>query len=55
MTWAEWMLIVPTCCYLASALYYVKLGQVGFAIAFGCYALANVGLMIAAVQGRING
>jgi hypothetical protein len=52
MTWVEWLLLGPACCYMAAALYYVRHGQAAFGVVYGCYAVANIGLIVAAIQGR---
>lgn len=41
--------------YALTALGYWQLGQRGFALAYAAYALANVGLVWAAVEGRGGG
>lgn len=38
--------------YASTAVGYWLHGQMGFALAYGAYALANVGLVMAAVEGR---
>lgn len=52
MTWAEWLLLVPTACYLGAALGYALEHRWGMAITFASYALANCGLIWAGVAGR---
>lgn len=47
MTAAEWFLLVPTLCYVASAGCYWLEGRYGLALTFFAYATANVGLIVA--------
>ncbi len=51
MSFAEWFLIVPTLSYIGASGVYASQGRLGFALAYFAYALANVGLILAAVSG----
>jgi hypothetical protein len=41
------LLIVATLCYVVTAISLTRTGQYSLALAFGAYALANVGLILA--------
>lgn len=52
MTWVE---ILPACvgvAYLVASAGYLYQGATGMGIAYAAYAVANVGLIVAAVEGR---
>ena len=52
MKWPDLIAAAVAVLYLATAIGYAILGQRGLALAFTCYALANVGLVWAALEGR---
>lgn len=47
MKWGDWFLLAMSAGYvLAAGAYYVE-GNKGYALALGCYAVANLGLICA--------
>lgn len=52
MSWVE---ALPALCglgYLAAAVGYLRLGQPAWALTYAAYAVANIGLIWAAIRGR---
>lgn len=49
---SEWLIGGVAVVYLIAAAGYWYGGQIGFAVAYAAYALANVGLIIAAIETR---
>lgn len=45
MNWSFWMVVVPTVCYLGTAVSEAHQGNPRTAIIFAGYALANVGFL----------
>lgn len=52
MTWIEVIPIVTGLLYSTAAVGYARAGEWGWAITYGGYALANAGLIWAAIAGR---
>jgi len=52
LTWTDLLPAITGLIYLASSAGYAVEGQKGLSIAYIAYALANVGLVMAAVEGR---
>lgn len=52
LTWTEWLLLVPALAYVTAGTGYAARGEWGFAVAYWAYALANGGLIAAALAGR---
>ena len=56
MTWlgvtlGTWILIVSTLLYVGAGIAFAYEGKVGLSVAYVAYAVANIGLMIVAIQG----
>ena len=56
MTWlgitlGTWILIVSTLLYVGAGIAFAYEGKVGLSVAYIAYAVANIGLMIVAIQG----
>lgn len=56
MTWlgvtlGTWILIVSTILYVGAGIAFAYEGKVGLSVAYIAYAVANIGLMIVAIQG----
>lgn len=56
MTWlgvtlGTWILIVSTILYVGAGIAFAYEGKVGLSVAYVAYAVANIGLMIVAIQG----
>ena len=45
MKWGDWFLLTMSVGYVAAAIAYAAEGNKCYALALGCYALANVGLV----------
>lgn len=52
MRWVELLPAIVGLFYLAAACGYYAHGSRGFALAYAAYAVANVGLILAAIEGR---
>jgi hypothetical protein len=46
-----WILILSTVLYVAAGVAFAFEGKVGLSVAYVAYAVANIGLMIVALQG----
>ena len=56
MTWlgvtlGTWILIVSTLLYVGAGVAFAYEGKLGLSVAYIAYAVANIGLMIVAIQG----
>lgn len=47
MSAGDWFLAAMSCGYVGAAIAYGVAGNHGYALALACYALANVGLILA--------
>lgn len=47
-----WILIISTVLYVGAGVAFAFEGKLGLSIAYVAYAIANVGLMIVAIQGQ---
>ena len=47
-----WILIISTVLYVGAGIAFAFEGKLGLSIAYVAYAIANVGLMIVAIQGQ---
>lgn len=47
-----WILIISTVLYVGAGIAFAFEGKLGLSIAYVAYAIANVGLMIVAIQGN---
>ena len=47
-----WILIISTFLYVGAGIAFAFEGKVGLSVAYIAYAIANVGLMIVAIQGQ---
>jgi hypothetical protein len=52
MRWVEAIPVVTGLLYAAAAYGYFRLGEGGFGLAYAGYAVANIGLILAAIAGR---
>jgi hypothetical protein len=52
MTWAEAFPIAAMLLYLGAGIAYAVQGQGGFSLMYFAYAVSNLGLLWAALQGR---
>lgn len=51
MSLGTWILIVSTVLYVGAGVAFAFEGKLGLSVAYVAYAVANVGLMIVAIQG----
>jgi hypothetical protein len=54
MTGAEWFVGAVVLMYSGAAVHYGLQGQWGWSLIYSAYTLANIGLIIVAVQGRMS-
>lgn len=52
MSLGTWILIVSTVLYVGAGVAFAFEGKLGLSVAYVAYAVANVGLMIVAIQGN---
>ncbi len=53
MLWMEWVVAGIGIMYFATSFGYLRSDQTGFAMMYMGYALANLGLILAATNGRL--
>lgn len=51
MSLGTWILIISTLLYVGAGVAFAFEGKVGLSVAYVAYAVANIGLLIVAVQG----
>ena len=54
MTWVDTLPVAVAVLYLITAVGYKMQGQMGLSAAYTAYALANAGLVWAAIEGRVG-
>jgi hypothetical protein len=52
LSFGTWILVLSTLLYLIAGVAFVVEGRMGLAISYIAYAVANVGLMMVAIQGN---
>lgn len=52
LSFGTWILVLSTVLYLIAGVAFVFEGKTGLAISYVAYAVANVGLMMVALQGN---
>jgi hypothetical protein len=50
MSWGVWLIAISTVLYIGTCIAFLFEGKMGLGIAYGAYALANIGLALAAAE-----